>query len=119
MKNIYVYKFENSSFKTEDDVKRWATYFGSFGLFLFSLLFFIEAKADTFADVATKQGFGNRVEELRTFSKLEGYSTRETNPKDKYNGPIIDVLHHTQPRQALAAVQRWHLAVRAPRPCEA
>ena len=95
MKNISVYKFENSSFKTEDDVKRWATYFGSFGLFLFSLLFFIEAKADTFADVATKQGFGNRVEELRTFSKLEGYSTRETNPKDKYNGPIIDVLHHT------------------------
>ena len=73
MKNISVYKFENSSFKTEDDVKRWVTYFGTFGLFLFSLLFFIEAKADTFADVATKQGFGNRVEELRTFSKLEGY----------------------------------------------
>ena len=95
MKNISVYKFENLWFKKEDDAKRWVTFFGSFGLFLISLIFSIEAKADTFADVARKNGFGNRIEELRTFSKLEGYPKRETNIKDKYNGPIIDVLHHT------------------------
>ena len=95
MQKIAVSKFKSNRFKTEADLKKRTSYFCSFGLFLISLLFSIEAKADTFADVARKKGFGNSIEELRTFSKLEGYPKRETNIKDKYNGPIIDVLHHT------------------------
>ena len=95
MQKIAVSKFKSNRFKTEADLKKRTTYFFSFGLFLISLLFSIKAKADTFADVARKKGFGNRIEELRTFSKLEGYPKRETNIKNKYNGPIIDVLHHT------------------------
>ena len=68
-------------------------YYIAIGLLIFFSI--PSAESDTFADIATKRGFGDRVEELRNFSKLEGYQKRETNIKDKYKGPIVDVLHHT------------------------
>ena len=68
-------------------------YFIVIGLLIFFSIPF--AESDTFADIATKRGFGDRVEDLRNFSQLEGYPKRETNVADKYKGPIVDVLHHT------------------------
>ena len=68
-------------------------YYIAIGLLIFFSI--PSAESDTFADIATKRGFGDRVEDLRSFSQLEGYPKRETNIEDQYKGPIVDVLHHT------------------------
>jgi hypothetical protein len=50
--------------------------------------------ADQFSIRASEKGFNPaEIEDLRAKSKLEGFSELEY--KQRYNGPIIDVLDHT------------------------